>query len=94
MNKTALHWSNFALALCLAAVGGAVLAKGPGTEALQDQAATQYDCTSTSQSASTTAKSPQPALSHSCMPAASRTESLPTGDTTAKTPSRTRESVR
>ena len=88
MGKTFVRSCNLSLALCLGLAGGAVLAKGPGTQALQDQDALRYDCTSIYQSTRTTAKSPQRALSHSCTPAASATAPLQPGDTAAKTPSR------
>lgn len=94
MNKATVRCSNLALALCLSSAASAVLAKGTGTQALQDQAAVRYDCTSTSQSTTTTAKSPQSVLSHSCVPASPATAPLQPGETAAKTPSRTGGPVR
>jgi len=88
MGKTFVRSCNLSLALCLGLAGGAVLAKGPGTQALSDQAAVEHECTSNQASTRTTAKSPQRTLSHSCTPAASATAPLPPGDTAAKTPSR------
>ena len=76
MNKATVRCSHLALALWLSSTAGAVLAKGPGIEAQQDQAAVRYDCTSTSQSTSTTAKAPQSVLSYSCVPASPGTASI------------------
>lgn len=86
--KIVLHCCNIAVAVCLAGGSGAVLAKGPATKALENQAATGLDCVSLSQSTSPAAKSPQQTLSHTCSPAASSTGPARLGDTTAKTPSR------
>ena len=88
MGKTFVRFRNLSLALCLGLAGGAVLAKGPGTQALSDQAAVEHECTSKQASSRTTAKSPQRTLSHSCTPAAFATAPLQAGDTAAKTPSR------
>lgn len=87
MNKTTVR-RNLALAVCLGALGGAVLAKGPDTQVRQDQSARNNDCVSISQASSTTAKSPQSTLSHSCTPTSSPAASVPAGATATKTPSR------
>jgi len=86
--KIVLHCCNIAVAVCLAGGSGAVLAKGHGTKALENQAATGLDCVSLNQSTSPAAKSPQQTLSQTCSPAASSTGPVPLGDTTTKTPSR------
>lgn len=86
--KAILHCCNIAVAVCLAGGSGAVLAKGPGTKALENQATTDLGCVSAYQSTSPAAKSPQQTLSHTCSPAASTTAPVRLGDTAAKTPSR------
>ena len=92
--KIVLHCCNIAVAVCLAGGSGAVLAKGPGTNALENQAATDVDCVSLNQSTSPAAKSPQQTLSRTCSPAASGTGPVRLGDTTTKTPSRAPEGMR
>lgn len=94
VNKTTLRSCHLSLALCLGAACGLAIAKGPGTQALGDQATMRYQCTSSYQGIGSTAKSPQGALSPSCVPAGSPTVTLRPGDTAAKAPSRFAEPER
>jgi hypothetical protein len=87
-DKIILHCCNIAAAVCLAGGSGAVLAKGPGTNPLENRATRDFDCVSTDQSTRPAAKSPQQTLSYTCSPAASSTAPAQLGETAAKIPSR------
>ena len=88
MNNLPRTSLNFALALTLSFGSAAVLAMGSGTQSFQAGASMQYRCSTTAASLETSAKSPQQNRSYACAPFDATQAFVPTGSTTAKTPSR------